>query len=52
MAQSGFTLARRGATPPDGRYPLAQAQMKPFYKRGIDQPAAGTQHLIHRCLSA
>ncbi len=48
MLQPILTLAQRVDTASDRRHALADIQVEPFHKRGVDLPATGSQDLFDR----
>ena len=52
LRQPRFTLARAGATSPNRRHSLAQAQIESFDDRRVDLPTAGGQDRIDLRLGA
>ena len=52
LPQALLALAQRIDTPPHRRHMLADGQVDPLHERGVDLPAAGRQHLLHRLQGA
>jgi len=52
LPQALLSLAERGDATPNCRHMLAQAEVEALDEGGIDLPAAGRQHLLHRLQGA
>ena len=48
LAQAVFALAQSGDAPADRRYMLTDVEVQALHKGGVDLPATGRQHLLHR----
>src|SRR5262252_4318456 len=48
LAQAVFALAQGGDAPADRRDMLTDVEVQAFHKGGVDLPATGRQHLLHR----
>src|SRR5439155_16240334 len=52
LPQALLALAERGDATPNRRHLLAQAEVEALDEGGLDVPAAGRQHLLHRLQGA